>query len=70
MVLISRYKMSSIWLDTGVLEHAVLHTAVSTQTSDVYNMSTAVLWKQCGKLRVPLHLLYAPGDGYNSLLES
>ena len=63
MVLISRYKMSSIWLQTGVLEHAVLHTAVSTQTNDVYNAS-----KQCKKLRVSVHLLYMPGDRYNSSL--
>ena len=49
---ISRYEMSSIWLHTGVLEHAVLHTAVSTQTSDVYDALTVVLWKQCKKLSV------------------
>ena len=61
--------MSSIWLHTGVLEHAVLHTAVSTQTSDIYVL-TAVLWKQCEKLRVSVHLLYTPGDGYDSLLAS
>ena len=70
MVPMSRYEMSSIWLHTGVLEHAVLHTAVSTQTSDVYDMLRAVLWKQCKKLRVSVHLLYAPGDGYDSLLAS
>ena len=69
-MLISRYEMSSLWLHTGVLEHAVLHTAVSTQTSDVYDVSTAVLWKQWKKLRVSVHLLYAPGDGYNSSLAS
>ena len=63
--------MSSIWLCTGlILEHAVLHTAVSMQTSDIYDVSTAVLWKQCEKLRVSVHLLYMPGDGYNSLLVS
>ena len=69
-MLISRYEMSSIWLHTGELEHAVLHIAVSTQTSDIYDTSTAVLWKQCEKLRVSVHLLYAPGDGYDSSLVS
>ena len=67
---ISRYKMSFIWLCTGVLDHAVLHTAVSTQTSHICNMLTVVLWKQCEKLRVSVHLLYVPGDGYDSLLAS
>ena len=60
--------MSSIWLHTGVLEHAVLHSAVSTQTSDIYDTLTAVLWKQCKNLRVSVHLLYVPGDGYDSSL--
>ena len=67
---ISRFKMSSIWLCTGVLEHAVLHTAVSTQTSDINDVLTAVLWKQREKLRVSVHLLYMPGDGYDSSLAS
>ena len=69
-MLISRYEMSSLWLHTGVLEHAVLHTAVSTQTSDIYDTLTVVLWKQYKKLRVSVHLLYAPDEGYDSLLAS
>ena len=43
----SRYITLSIWIRTGVLEHAVLHTAVSTQTSDVHGALTWVPWKQC-----------------------
>ena len=37
----------SIWICTDVLEHAVLPTAVSTQTSDVCDVLTWLLWKQC-----------------------
>ena len=40
-----------IWIHTGVLEHTVLHTAVSTQTSDGHDVLTQVLWKQCEKLK-------------------
>ena len=46
-VLTSRYKIFPIWIHTDVLEHAVLHTAVSTQTSDICDMLTWVPWKQC-----------------------
>ena len=62
-------RWASIWLHTGVLEHAVLHTALSTQTSDVCDMLTAVLWKTVWKA-VSVHLLYTPGGRYNSLLAS
>ena len=61
----SRYKMIPIWIHTGVLEHAVLHTAVSTQTGNVCDALTVVLWKQCKKLRVSVQLLHTPGDGYD-----
>ena len=54
----SRYKIFPIWIYTDVLEHAVLHTAVSTQTSDICDVSTWVLWKQCQKLRVSVHFAY------------
>ena len=47
VVLTIRYKILPIWICTDVLEHAVLHTAVSTQTSDVHDTSTWVPWKQC-----------------------
>ena len=46
-VLTSRCIMLSIWIHTGVLEHAVLHTAVSTQTGDAHDVLTWVPWKQC-----------------------
>ena len=42
-----RYIVLSIWIGTGVLEHVVLHTAVSTQTSDAHNVLMWVPWKQC-----------------------
>ena len=41
----SRCKIFPIWVHTDVLEHAVLHTVVSTQTSD--DVLTWVLWEQC-----------------------
>ena len=62
--------MIPIWICTGVLEHTVLHTAVSTQTSDVCDALTVVLWKQCEKLRVSVQLLHTPGDRYDSSLAS
>ena len=43
VVLTSRCKIFPIWICIDVLEHAVLHTAVSTQTSDIHDMSTWVL---------------------------
>ena len=36
----SRCKIFPIWICTGVLEHAVLHTAVSTQTNDIHDALT------------------------------
>ena len=47
VVLTSKYKIFPIWIHTDVLEHAILHTAVSTQTSDVHDMLTWVPWKHC-----------------------
>ena len=44
-VLTSRYKIFPIWICTDVIEHAVLHTTVSTQTSDICDVSTWVPWK-------------------------
>ena len=60
--------MIPIWIHTGVLEFTVLHTAVSTQTGDICDTLTVVLWKQCEKLRVSVQLLHTPGDGYDSSL--
>ena len=46
-VLTSRYITFPIWIHTDVIEHAVLHAAVSTQTSDMCDMLMWVPWKQC-----------------------
>ena len=54
----SRYKILSICIHTGVLEHAVLHTAVSTLTGDILDMLTWVPWKQCLKLRISVLFAY------------
>ena len=63
----SRCKILPIWIHTDVLEHAVLHTAVSTQTSDVCD---ALTWVPCGNSArsleslciLPTHTI----DGYDS----
>ena len=47
VVLASRYKIFPIWIHTDVLEHAVLHTAVSTHTSNVHDVLKWVPWKEC-----------------------
>ena len=51
VVLTRQHKIVPIWICTGVLEHTVLHTAVSTQTSDRHDTSIQVLLKQYKKLK-------------------
>ena len=60
VVLTSRYIMLSIWICTGVLEHAVLHTAVSTQTSDICDASTWVMWNSARSLESLYICLHTP----------